>query len=276
MEAAMSDLEKTLGKEVSRRSFLKTTGAGLGLAAGALVLGTGIVGAQTPAPAGAVAETPFPYETLDPEEARLRGHAGYYKAGCAYGAFYAVLSLMREKMGGPYNQVPLRMLRYGGAGAGGWGTLCGALNGACAAMTLALPDADVSKLASELIGWYTRYPFPSAKSSALAASAGFKYSPATHPKLDLVTSVSDSPLCHASNASWIATSGFGNSSAERKERCARLTADVANKAIELLNAYKAGTFVPVFKLDDETSNCLSCHQDSQEGKMVCTSCHDPH
>ena len=71
--------------------------------------------------------------------------------------------------------------------------------------------------------------------------------------MDLVTSVSDSPLCHASNAKWISRSGFGLASAERKERCARLTADVAAKAVELLNAYKAGKFVPTFKVDDATT-----------------------
>ena len=272
----MSDSEKTLDKEVSRRSFLKTVGSGIGLAAGALVLGTGKLGAQTPAPAGAVAESPFPYAELDPEEAFLRGHAGYYKAGCAYGGFYAVLSLLREKVGGPYNQVPLRMLRFGGAGIAGWGTICGALNGSCAAIALTVPDADIAKVCGELLGWYTKYPFPSAKSNALAASGGFKYSPATHPKMSLVTSVSDSPLCHASNAKWIAESGYGLSTPERKERCARLTADVAEKTVELLNAYKAGKFAPAFKIDEETANCLSCHADDQEGKMACTTCHDPH
>ncbi|MDP2790788.1 MAG: C-GCAxxG-C-C family protein [Rectinemataceae bacterium] len=272
----MADFEKALGKEVSRRGFMKATGVGIGLAAGALVFGTSIVGAQTQsAPSGTIPEAPMPFVPLDPAEARLRGHAGYYKAGCAYGGFSAILSMLREKVGGPFNQIPLRMLGYGRAGVGNWGTLCGALNGACAAINLVAPDADVNKMAAELLGWYGKQAFPSAEATAIAMAGGFRFTEKKdYPRIDLVTSVSDSPLCHVSNAKWIATSGFKLPSAERKERCARLTGDVAAKAAEILNAWKAGTFKPEFVLDAATATCLSCHDGDQEGKMTCLTCHD--
>ncbi len=272
----MADLEKALEKQVSRRSFLKTTGIGLGVAAGALVLGTGVVGAQTTQAPGTVPEAALPYVELDPEDARLRGHAAYWKAGCSYGAFYAVVSMLREKVGGPYNQIPLRMLGYGRGGVANWGTICGALNGAAAAINLVAPDADTNKLVSELVGWYTGFAFPSKEANAIGVAGGFKYDEKPYPKLELVTSVSDSPLCHASNAKWIAKSGFLLPTNERKERCARLTGDVAAKAVELLNAWKAGKFVATFKVDDQTASCLSCHAEDQEGKMACVSCHEPH
>lgn len=276
----MEDLEKTLEKQVSRRSFLKTTGIGLGVAAGALVFGTGVVGAQTNG--AKPVEIPLPYVELDPEEARLRAHAGFYLYGCGYGSFYAILSMLREKVGGPYNNIPSLMTSYAGAGVAYWGTLCGALNGACAAINLACPVKDTKTLSGELLGWYTKFSFPSEHSTALSKAGAFKYTTKNnlfkgeYLKIDLPGSVSDSPLCHVSCAKWIAKSGFGYESNERKERCARLTADCAAKAVELLNAWKAGKFIATYKVDDETASCLSCHEDDQEGLMSCTSCHEPH
>ncbi len=271
----MTEEKNILQKSVSRRTFLKTTGIGLGIAAGTLMLGTGIAGAQSQS--GTVTESPLPYVELDPNEARLLAHAGYYKSGCAFATFYSIVTLLRDKVGGPYNQIPLRMLGYGRGGAASWGTLCGALNGAGAAINLVAPDADVNAILGDLIGWYTITEFPTAEANALAVAKGYKYDTnQQYLAVALPTSVSNSPLCHASVAEWIKASGFAEPTTERKERCARLSGDVAYKTVLMLNAWKAGKFVPAFKVSEETAGCLSCHQTQQVGKMSCTSCHEPH
>jgi len=262
-------------QNLSRRDFLRKAGMGTGLAAGALLLGTSPLFAAEST--SVVAEEAFPLAEIDPDEARLRGHAGYYVGGCAYGAFYSLLSLLREKVGGPYNQIPFRTLKYGEGGLAGWGTICGALNGSAAIITLAAPNADYGKIINELMGWYTVTPFPSEASNKLAAAGGFiQTAKKDYPRAILAQSVSGSPLCHASVSKWCDTAKMKSSSAERKERCARLTADVASRAAELLNAYKKGTFAASFAMDAQTMTCLGCHAEDQVGKMSCTSCHDPH
>lgn len=260
---------------VDRRGFLKTTGLGLGVAVGTLVFGPGIASAAEGS-AAPVAEGAFPYVNLDPREGMLRGHAGYWKSGCAYGAFYAITSMLREKVGGPYTQVPYRMMAWGRGGGANWGTLCGALTGACAAINLAAADADVNKLVSELMGWYSTFSFPSTDATKMGVAGAFTQTAKAYPKIELIQTTSNSPLCHVSNATWIAASGIPLGDDRRKERCARLTADVVAKTISMLNDYKAGTFVPVFKMNEETETCLGCHEQHQEGKMSCTECHEPH
>ncbi|MBU2577540.1 chain A iron centre cytochrome C protein, partial [Patescibacteria group bacterium] len=56
-------------------------------------------------------------------------------------------------------------------------------------------------------------------------------------------------------------------SAARKERCARISADVAMKTVELLNAWKDGTYTPSHGSNAKTydittqTNCGDCHTD---------------
>ena len=51
------------------------------------------------------------------------------------------------------------MMRYGAGGIAGWGTVCGALNGACPIITL-VAGKDYNKLVNELMGWYAHNPLP--------------------------------------------------------------------------------------------------------------------
>ena len=55
---------------------------------------------------------------LDPKECAAVAYDGYWHKGlgCAYGAFYAIVGLMGEKYGAPYNQFPFAMLEVGKGG----------------------------------------------------------------------------------------------------------------------------------------------------------------
>jgi len=67
-------------------------------------------------------------------------------------------------------------------------------------------------------------------------------------------------------------------SKERKERCRRLTADIAAHTVSILNSYHDhALMVPQF--DNETvRSCMTCNGSegklaNTSGKMTCTSCH---
>ena len=109
----------------------------------------------------------------------------------------------------------------------GWGTLSGAFNGAGAAMCMT-SDA-YGDMFTELMGFYSDTSIPT-------------YEPLTPiTEMTMVPNKSDSSLCHASVSQWCVASGHGLDSIERKERCARLTAEIARKATVMLNESLADT-----------------------------------
>ena len=125
---------------------------------------------------------------------------------------------MAEEVGYPYNQVPIHAFNNARGGYG-QGTLCGAL-GAAFAFIGSVCDRDTAKeIVSDLSRWYKTAEFP-------------MYQPGTQNP----TSVADSVLCSDSVLKFMDVAGVEHGSAERKERCAGLTGDVAKKTIELLNA----------------------------------------
>lgn len=226
---------------VSRRDFLRRAGrvaGGAGLVAGGVALGAvaagwpGIGAGRGSAGGSSCPPLPWPCPALDAAAVASRAYAAYYQGACAYGVASGLLGELSAREGGPYTGIPAGMFGYGERGAAGWQTLCGALNAAAAVITLTVDRAAALAAVSELFRWYSATALP-----------GYVPDPgprllvtrATPADLDLPSSVAGSPLCRDSVGSWCRASGHRPGSPERAERCARLTADVADQAALVLN-----------------------------------------
>ncbi len=81
------------------------------------------------------------------------------------------------------------------------------------------------------------------------------------------TNQSDSPLCHVSVGKWMKKEGVKFFSPERKDRCARLAADVAIKTVVLLNDWADGKYKKAHGSNVKDHgittqlNCTECHGD---------------
>lgn len=285
---------------MNRREFLKKALAVSGIM---LLKGPNAALADTGAsssPAGEeVPPLPWGYVELDPEYVRRLGHLGYYAFECAGGAFWAIMWALREKMGHPYTLVPIPTkdevlaalkgkkelqvpMHFGAGGGGGFGSLCGALNGSCAAITMAVEAKLAKELTRKLFRWYEQAPIPSKTSNEYAATHQF-FVPKYKSDKPLPQSVSESVLCHESVSKWCVRSGYASGSKERSERCARLTGDVAAMAVRFLNAHLHGNLdeVATIPLTQTTADCRRCHfkgKNYEEGQftrgyMECESCH---
>ena len=213
-------------------------------------------------------ETPWKYTRLEPTTVAQRAYDNYSVGSCMYGVFSSVVTLLADKIGEPYSSFPVHMMKYGHGGVGGAGTICGTLNGASAVLGLLIDNKKVRDvLTAELFHWYETGAFPTFK----PVKPVYDFEPPT--------SVSKSVLCHASTTRWGKETGFRIDSNERKERCRRLTGDIAAKTVEILNSYFDNTFVTEYH-DNKTANeCMACHGSkgklgNTSGKMTCTSCHD--
>lgn len=215
-----------------------------GLAIGMNIAGMVSCGKQDPVFAGSgegmqevikeIPEWPWPYMQLDSETVRKRGHQKTYEGGCCYGAFAAILGSLQEKVGFPYTQIPAEMMIYGRGGLAHMGSLCGALNGAAAAITLVAGKNDYGRLVKQLADWYTVFAFPSDLSNQYGNNHTFLVDTYKSDKI-LTTSVSNSVNCDDSVENWCKVSGYSSDSPERSERCSRLVGDVAAQAVIILN-----------------------------------------
>ena len=270
-------MELAMENNLTRKDFLlKTSKAAVGITAvaGASGLITTAINAKP-----AITPWPWPYTQLDPEAVRLQAHYLYWNdKDCCAGVFGAISQALATGIGEPWLSLPMEIMLYGRGGVSGWGTLCGAINGGLALISLVAEKAPSSALLTELQGWYTQAELPSDTANQIGVNGGYLVH---NFDGDLPQNISGSPLCHTSVTEWCIVANKKVSDVERKERCARIAGDCAAKTVEILNSYFAGTFTPTYVDPTTLTACLSCHgsagMNNVMTRMDCQPCHgDPH
>lgn len=253
-----------MSKSLNRRQLFQT----MMVSSGALALSAWAVNTNTTDNQTTTGKT-WNYVPLDTERTAALAYQLHNQGkSCMYGVFSSIVKQLAEKVGEPFRSFPCEMMVYGAGGVAGWGTLCGALNGGAAAISLLIGTAaDRQALTDELFLWYQDSQIP----TYVPESPFFK--------ADLPVVKPDSVLCHPSVSAWIKKAKVNFYSKEREERCTRLSADTARKTVELLNRSHLGSFTKQYKLNGETVGCLSCHgKDGIKADMLaksCAGCHSP-
>ncbi|WP_423130134.1 C-GCAxxG-C-C family (seleno)protein [Gaoshiqia sp. Z1-71] len=212
------------------------------------------------------ADNQWVYHQLDPEVTENLAYQLYPEGSCMYATFKSVISQLAGIHGEPFASYPCHMFRYGHGGIGGYGTICGALNGAAALFGLFVTDKTVrDSLITDLFQWYEKEPHPS-------------FTP-DQAELEIPAYASNSVLCHVSNTNWSKKAGVKIDSKERKERCRRLTADVTAQVVKSLNAVFNNAYLTNTHSDETVQTCMACHGgegklNNTATKMTCNSCHD--
>ncbi|WP_457568336.1 C-GCAxxG-C-C family (seleno)protein [Desulfurobacterium sp.] len=139
-------------------------------------------------------------------------YAGYWERDCEYGvinAFSVVagLDLSFKEVVENKVKIPVR-----------WHSLCGALTGAFVVFAVSLPEEEIEPAVKNLVLFHNDTSLP-------VFSGDGSFVPSASP---------DSALCRDSILNWSKKTGVSPKSRERKERCARITADIAVKAAEIV------------------------------------------
>lgn len=296
-------------KILTRRSLLGRAGLVLGGAMTLSVLngcGDDDDPASTPNPDPTPTDTPdvgpqatqFPYQQHIPAGYQLDvavvaegAYHGYYAGGCCHGAYNALMKHLADTAGAPFNQLPLDFGGFGGGGIAGYGSICGAVLGGVLVINYVVPNTAPqgatpaqsnvrNRMMVELMRWYEGFAFPTYVPAAVdpkETGVTLNFGAANLPVLQ---TVAGSHLCHASVTKWCAANGNANpNGGDKKARCARLTADVAEKVAEMLNGYlSTGAFTS--GTPNPTTTCVSCHGAVTEGDaaptasgMSCRACH---
>lgn len=204
--------------EQTRRDFLRLAGKGV-MGAAALSAIPAVMAKAENADIAAPA-WPWKWQKVDKVKVMERTYASFSThGGCCAAVVAGVVEELAELYGYPYNQINPRMFANGGGGYGNK-TLCGSLGGACAVLGLFLEGGDAGKLRNQVYDWYRTHEFPQYQ-----------------PVMPSVYTVANSIQCSDSVGNWMAASGNEFATPERGARCAGLSAEVAAKVVELLDAF---------------------------------------
>lgn len=267
---------------MSRRRFL----AGAGAVVGAATV-SGLVLGEWPGTAQAAGtDLPWAYPTdpaqqPDPEALARRAFETYFASGCAEASWWPFVEALSAVDPATWGTLPKNMFRFGGGGVGGWGTLCGTVNGSCAAIGMTVSNATHrNNLISAIMQYYATTPLPtnaawkSHQGVLGLADAWNPAAPASTPLENVPCSTADSPLCHSSLVQWTMTTGATNGGPLQKDRCGKACFDIVRKTTELLNAFFQTSVSPAEVLDPSVAACRTCHLTYTGAKMACGSCHD--
>lgn len=246
-------------ENLSRRRLITGVGA---FALGAVFTKFGSFVSKAEAKGGTTEKWPWPYEKLDPAKTAELAYNEWYRIFCGGAVISSIFSQLAEKIGGPYKSFPVDSFIVLEGGMAGWGTICGSLAGANIVSNVIIgpriagPDCEHGHvIGSNIMKWYSETNLPT-------------FVPA-NPKANkekIVQTTSNSPLCHISVGKWMKASGFALGSPERKDRCARISATVAYKLVEDLNAWKDG------KYKEEIAWSAAKHF-GITGQQNCNECH---
>jgi len=258
---------------MNRRKAMKiAAGAIVGSGAGILILSNAFKPEYLPLEESQKLEynntkTSWAYYPLDPAVTAELAYKNFDSGSCMYATFKSIISQLADKYGEPYASFPLHMMKYGHGGVGGFGTICGALNGAAAVIGLFVAEKAIQdSLITGLFRWYEETKLPEFRPQM----AILDFTPPS--------TISNSTLCHSSNTNWGKEAGYKVNSDERKERCRRLASDVALRVTVVLNEYFGDIYVTDGHDNETVRTCMTCHGDkgklgNTSGKMGCTSCH---
>ncbi|MGC3996970.1 MAG: C-GCAxxG-C-C family protein [Anaeromyxobacter sp.] len=279
--------------DLTRRNLLGRAGLALGglVSLGALQ-GCGDGGGTTeeppPPPPTGPQVNEFPYQQHLPDGYAMAdlpavqeaAYHGYYAGGCCHGAYSAILAKLAADVGAPYDKLPLDFGKFGGGGIASYGSICGAVLGGVLHINMMVADATArGNMMTDLMRWYERTAFPMYSPAAVDAAETGLTLDFSQSNLVQLGVVPGTHLCHGSVTRWCSEMGVAAGGADKKARCARLTADVAGKVAEMLNAYLANAAYTPAGRDDTSNTCVACHTPATTNKppvasgMECASCH---